>query len=142
MAVDFRYQIDALNGLNYAICGLGNSVYADNFNKVSITLDKSLASKQANRVAPLYCCDENTVNSKHGGLEGDVAFWQNNFFEKLEHFVNNLNKPVDETANTCCQSGSATGAGSCCKSKNKDSSEKACCKTKANNENEKEDRLG
>ncbi len=54
MACDFRFQKDALKGLNYSICGLGNSLYEENFNKVAIELDKSISSLQAKRVAPSY----------------------------------------------------------------------------------------
>lgn len=110
MACDFRYQKDALKGLNYSICGLGNSLYDENFNKVAIELDKSISSLQANRFSPLYCCDENTVKSKHSSLEGDYSFWKNNFFEKLQHFKEDSSKPTSEG---CCKSGETTD--SCCK---------------------------
>lgn len=33
-AVDFRVQKTLLSGLNYCVLGLGNSLYADRFNKV------------------------------------------------------------------------------------------------------------
>ena len=33
---DFRVQKSLLNGLQYTVFGLGNSVYEDNYNKVSI----------------------------------------------------------------------------------------------------------
>ena len=87
MAHDFRFEKDALAGLSYSVCGLGNSLYAEHFNTVAIELDKSLHSLHAHRIAPLYCCDENTIRSKHSSLEGDVEFWQNNFFEKLSYHL-------------------------------------------------------
>lgn len=65
MACDFRFQKDALKGLNYSVCGLGNSLYEENFNKIAVEIDKCFSDLQATRIAPLYCCDENTINSKH-----------------------------------------------------------------------------
>lgn len=86
MACDFRFQKDALKGLKYAVCGLGNSLYAENFNKVAIDLDKSFAELQASSIAPLYCCDENTVRSEHSSLEGDFGFWEAKFLQNLENY--------------------------------------------------------
>lgn len=87
MACDFRFQKDALKGLNYAVCGLGNSLYAENFNKVAIDLDKSFASLDAHRILPLECCDENTLKSRHSSLEGDFDHWSNEFIKSVESFV-------------------------------------------------------
>jgi tRNA wybutosine-synthesizing protein 1 len=123
MACDFRFQKDALKGLNYALCGLGNSLYGENFNKVALELDKCLLGLQATRVAPTYCCDENTVLSKHSSLEADFAYWQNNFLEKMKH----LNQAGDEEQ---------TG---CCKSNDPDSS--ACCKNQPAADEEDEEEL-
>ena len=90
MSVDFRHEKEALRGLRYSVCGLGNSLYAEHFNTVALTVDKCFAKMKATRVAPLYCCDENTVNSKHASMEADVAYWQQSFFEKLEFYVKSL----------------------------------------------------
>lgn len=137
MACDFRFQKDALKGLNYSICGLGNSLYEENFNTVAIELDKSISSMQANRVAPLYLCDENTVKSRHSSLEGDVTYWQNNFFEKLDYYIHKRSQesekinPAEESQ--CCQAmetNNNTVKSSCCKTNDSDS---ACCKDKETN---------
>ncbi len=87
MSHDFRFEKDALAGLSFSVCGLGNSLYEEHFNTVAIKLDKCLASMHASRLAPLYLCDENVSNSQHSSLEGDVEYWQNNFFEKLKFLV-------------------------------------------------------
>ncbi len=87
MSHDFRFEKDALAGLSFSVCGLGNSLYEDHFNTVAVELDKCLASMHASRLAPLYLCDENVANSRHSSLEGDVEYWQNNFFEKLNYFL-------------------------------------------------------
>lgn len=102
MSHDFRYEKGSLKGLNYSICGLGNSLYEENFNKVAKELDKAFSTLQANRVAPLYCCDENTIKSKHSSLEGDYEFWKNNFFEKIEH-LKREEKSCCTTEESCCQ---------------------------------------
>lgn len=102
MSHDFRYEKASLKGLNYSVCGLGNSLYEDNFNKVAKELDKAFSILQATRVAPLYCCDENTVKSKHSSLEGDYDFWKNNFFEKIEHLKKEENACCN-SGDTCCQ---------------------------------------
>jgi tRNA wybutosine-synthesizing protein 1 len=140
MSCDFRYQKDALKGLNYAICGLGNSLYEENFNKVAIQIDKSFSSLQANRIAPLYCCDENTVKSKHASLEGDVAFWQNNFFEKLSHYVKSRQLSSEpSSAQGCCQSKSGVqeNNGSCCQ--NNGESAGSCCQNGDEHEDDEEE---
>lgn len=120
MACDFRFQKDALKGLNYSVCGLGNSLYHDNFNKVAVQLDKSFASMQATRLAPLYLCDENTVNSKHGSLEGDFEYWQKNFIEKLTFFRGNQDAQVVESQCACKTNDDDDSA--CCKDKESDQS--------------------
>lgn len=151
MAHDFRFEKDALAGLSFSVCGLGNSLYTEHFNTVAIELDRSFSSLHANRISPLYCCDENTVKSKHSSLEGDVEFWQNNFFEKLGFYlktknssilrkqVNHLNfllfnyqkclflflKKSEEPS--CCQSNEKTQA-SCCQTESLSS----CCNKKTN----------
>ena len=94
MAHDFRFEKDALAGLSFSVCGLGNSLYTEHFNTVAIELDRSFSSLHANRISPLYCCDENTVKSKHSSLEGDVEFWENNFFDKLSFYLKSKNNIV------------------------------------------------
>lgn len=153
MACDFRFQKDALKGLRYAICGLGNSLYEDNFNKIANELDKSFNELQGVAVAPLYCCDENTVKSRHGSLEGDFAYWLSNFFQAFPAFLENGDiKPL---ANGCCQSMKPLTAGlngggccqgekdekmnggaACCQSTNEDNEDDyVCCKSVSKKQN-------
>ena len=129
MACDFRFQKDALKGLSYSICGLGNSLYENNFNKIAIELDTCLAGLQAQRVSPLYCCDENTVRSRHASLEGDVEYWQNNFFEKLDYFlVNRKMNDLNKITSSSCQTETETEATTCCQTKTVESNANtACC---------------
>jgi tRNA wybutosine-synthesizing protein 1 len=113
MACDFRFEKDACKGLRYAICGLGNSLYEENFNTVAKKLDKCFVDMRATPVCKLYCCDENTANSKHSNLEGDVAYWKNSFFEKLDYML-------DESASKgeCCQTNTENACA--CKSNDAD----------------------
>lgn len=134
-ACDFRFQIDAFKGLLFSVCGLGNSLYEENFNKVAIELDKSFSHLQATRIAPLYCCDENTIKSRHGSLEADVEFWQNNFFEKLEHHLRDQTESevvqkVEQKVGSCCKSEkkSRENGSECC---NEESGEGCCSEKKA-----------
>jgi tRNA wybutosine-synthesizing protein 1 len=130
MEHDFRFQKDSLKGICYSICGLGNSLYEKNFNKVAIDLNKSFSNLQATCVSPLYLCDENTINSKHSGLEGDVQYWQNEFFEKLDKYLSKeevepslkktfvkdfSQKPSRKVNDSICCNSNETSQDSCCK---------------------------
>ena len=133
MEHDFRFEKDALSGLCYSVCGLGDSLYEEHFNTVATQLDRCFNSLHGKRIAPLYLCDEYPVNSKHGSLEGDVEFWQNNFFEKLSHFLKtrkfNSLKVEAETVSSCCQTSKPSSG--CCQTE--DNNESSCCKNdKAN----------
>lgn len=134
MACDFRFQKDALKGLNYSICGLGNSLYVENFNKVAIELDKCFSSLQATRIAPLYCCDENTIKSKHSSLEGDVEYWQNNFFEKLQYFDSQKNNSIEEKITSCCKNNDSTKEETACCKSNKKEVNGQCCSQNGHDE--------
>ncbi|CAH3108575.1 unnamed protein product [Porites lobata] len=80
---DFRVQKSLLQDLEYAVFGLGNSLYEDNFNRVGRNLDKWLELLSAKRVFPFGVGDENVANSKHGGTENDFKFWSSKL---LSHF--------------------------------------------------------
>ncbi len=105
MTCDWRFEKDACKGLRYAICGLGNSLYEENFNTVAKELDRCFLTMRATPVCKLYCCDENTAKSKHSSLEGDVEYWKNLFFEKLTYFLDENTSRRNECE--CCQSNTA-----------------------------------
>lgn len=111
MSCDFRFEKDACKGLRYAICGLGNSLYEENFNKVAKELDKCFLQMEASPVCKLYCCDENTIKSKHGSLESDFSYWKNLFFEKLDLL------DLGDSANSSCCNKDETKNSDCCNSK-------------------------
>lgn len=124
MAFDFRFEKDVLKGLKYSICGLGNSLYEENFNKVAIELNKCFLKMKATPISSLYCCDENTVKSKNGSLEGDFASWEVTFFEKLDKYISNLNNPNGE--GLCCKTNSVENK-KCCKSVDNGDAESSGC---------------
>ncbi|KAI8374703.1 uncharacterized protein BYT42DRAFT_577340 [Radiomyces spectabilis] len=56
---DFRVDRLALQKLRYAVCGLGDSAYGDEFNVASQDIDKWLGQLGATRIYPLGSCDKN-----------------------------------------------------------------------------------
>ncbi|XP_046390590.1 S-adenosyl-L-methionine-dependent tRNA 4-demethylwyosine synthase TYW1-like [Ischnura elegans] len=80
---DFRVQKTLLKGMKYAVFGLGNSLYGDNFNKVGKKMDGCLHLLQAVRVIALGMGDENPVTSLNGGLLEDFEVWQTSLWEKV-----------------------------------------------------------
>ncbi|XP_068750595.1 S-adenosyl-L-methionine-dependent tRNA 4-demethylwyosine synthase TYW1-like isoform X2 [Montipora capricornis] len=107
---DFRVQKSLLKDLNYAVFGLGNSLYEDNFNMVGRNVDKRLEMLSARRVFPLGTGDENLTNSEHGGTENDFTFWSAKF---LSHLKGRVEKSSEESCHpsvetecaqdSCCQ---------------------------------------
>ncbi|EGD80434.1 TYW1B protein [Salpingoeca rosetta] len=75
-ANDHRVKSDHLSGVRFAVFGLGNSLYHDNFNKVAREIDIALSGLGAKRVSPLCLGDENVSKSAHGALEKDYDAWQ------------------------------------------------------------------
>ncbi|XP_032242372.2 S-adenosyl-L-methionine-dependent tRNA 4-demethylwyosine synthase TYW1 isoform X2 [Nematostella vectensis] len=81
---DCRVSKSLLSQINYAVFGLGNSSYEGQFNLVAKNIDKWLSSLSAKRVMPVTLGDENTVNSRHGGLEADFQVWCKTFFSLVK----------------------------------------------------------
>ena len=78
------YTLLTLQSLNYAVFGLGDSLYArEHYNAVARDLDRFLAQLSANRFHPLGLGDENEANSKHGSTENDFAAWSESLLDRL-----------------------------------------------------------
>ena len=75
-AKDFRIQHSLLKGLKFAVFGLGNSLYSDNFNTIGKNCDKFLHQLSGERISSLKLGDENVSESKNGSLEGDFEAWK------------------------------------------------------------------
>jgi len=83
LAGDFRVSHNMFKDLNYAVFGLGNSLYLEHFNTIGKSLDKFLHQLSGMRVMPLCLGDENTSESKNGSIEGDYEEWANNLVQEL-----------------------------------------------------------
>lgn len=92
---DFRVQHSLFKGLDYAVFGLGDSLYGEsgNYNTVAKNLDKTLHMLSASRLHPLGLGDENVAESKHGGTEEDWNAWS----EGLVGRIKNKNEKSDST---------------------------------------------
>ena len=71
IAGDFRVNHTLLKPLKFSVFGLGNSLYADNFNVIAKNVDSFLSQLSAERFVPLALGDENVLESKHGTIEQD-----------------------------------------------------------------------
>ncbi|KAG8183067.1 hypothetical protein JTE90_010894 [Oedothorax gibbosus] len=74
---DFRLSSATLKGLKYAVLGLGNSVYGDNFNKVAIEVDEELRKLGATQILKLVKADEDS------GLEKEFLKWKSDLLGAL-----------------------------------------------------------
>lgn len=77
-ASDFRVQKSMLHDLQYAVFGLGNSVYGNDFNTVAKKVDSCLHKLSGQRILAVGLGDEN------GGLEKDYFAWKKEFWKKLK----------------------------------------------------------
>ncbi|CAO3703429.1 unnamed protein product [Rhizopus stolonifer] len=75
---DFRVDRDALKKLRYAVCGLGDSAYGEEFNVASANIDKWLGRLGATRIYPLGECDKNADQRSQFDL------WSNGFISELQ----------------------------------------------------------
>ncbi|XP_029212555.2 LOW QUALITY PROTEIN: S-adenosyl-L-methionine-dependent tRNA 4-demethylwyosine synthase TYW1-like [Acropora millepora] len=102
---DFRVQKSLLKDLNYAVFGLGDSLYEDNFNLVGRNVDKRLEILSARKLFPLGVGDENLANSKHGGTENDFKFWSTKFLSHAKRMMEKGYHPSTEKCSQelCCQ---------------------------------------
>jgi len=76
LAGDFRVNHSMLEGLRFGVFGLGNSLYADNYNVIAKNVDQFLGQLSAERIVPLELGDENVAESKHGSIEQDFQAWK------------------------------------------------------------------
>ncbi|KAI7870998.1 hypothetical protein BDF14DRAFT_1878836 [Spinellus fusiger] len=75
---DFRVDRIALSQLRYAVCGLGDSAYGEEFNGASQDIDKWLGQLGATRLYPLGACDKNADQ------KGQFDAWTDRFIAELE----------------------------------------------------------
>uniref|UniRef100_A0A4D5RQK8 S-adenosyl-L-methionine-dependent tRNA 4-demethylwyosine synthase TYW1 n=1 Tax=Ixodes scapularis TaxID=6945 RepID=A0A4D5RQK8_IXOSC len=78
---DFRVHKYFLQGLDYAIYGLGDSAFNDNYNKVARDIDFWLSKLHARRVVPLCLNDESVDEGKYG--TGKFGAWKSQLLAQL-----------------------------------------------------------
>ncbi|NWV12926.1 TYW1 synthase, partial [Ptilonorhynchus violaceus] len=92
-ANDFRVGKSFLQGLRYAVFGLGNSVYVDHYNTVGRRIDRWLWMLSASRIMTRAEGDCNVAQSKHGSIEADFEAWKAKFLTRLQALCKGEKKP-------------------------------------------------
>ncbi|XP_071946298.1 S-adenosyl-L-methionine-dependent tRNA 4-demethylwyosine synthase TYW1-like isoform X2 [Antedon mediterranea] len=113
---DFRVQKTLLNGVKYAVFGLGNSDYKNNYNLVSKGIDKMLSDLNAMRLMKKGDGNENETESKHGGIEGDFEAWKSKLLNVIIPVVKGLTEPKQIKIKDKCECSEDKG---CCEKKKK-----------------------
>ncbi|CAH1405380.1 unnamed protein product [Nezara viridula] len=90
-STDFRIDKNSFSHLRYSVFGSGNSAYDGYFNTVAVNLDSDLEKLGLQRILPVYLGDENSSNSKHGGLDEDFLFWSKSLLNAIELPIAPLN---------------------------------------------------
>ncbi|MBN3308352.1 TYW1 synthase, partial [Amia calva] len=83
-STDFRYGKTYLKGLRYAVFGLGNSLYAEHYNRVGKNVDKWLWMLSASRVLSRGEGDSNVAQSRNGSLQADFAAWSSRLLGRVQ----------------------------------------------------------
>ncbi|NWY44196.1 TYW1 synthase, partial [Sylvia atricapilla] len=92
-ANDFRVGKSFLQGLRYAVFGLGNSAYVDYYNTVGRRMDRWLWMLSASRIMTRAEGDCNVTQSKHGSIEADFEAWKTKFLTRLQVLCKGERKP-------------------------------------------------
>ncbi|NWZ02061.1 TYW1 synthase, partial [Loxia curvirostra] len=92
-ANDFRVGKNFLQGLRYAVFGLGNSAYVDHYNTVGRRMDRWLWMLSASRIMARAEGDCNVAQSKHGSIEADFEAWKDKFLTRLQALRRGEKKP-------------------------------------------------
>lgn len=92
---DFRVQKYYLQGLSYAIYGLGDSAYGDCYNKVAKDIDFWLSKLHATPVVPLCLNDESHDEGKYG--TGKFPGWKDEVLAYLEGRPSITTQPREAT---------------------------------------------
>ncbi|NWY20951.1 TYW1 synthase, partial [Aphelocoma coerulescens] len=92
-ANDFRVGKSFLQGLRYAVFGLGNSAYVDHYNMVGRRMDRWLWMLSASRIMTRAEGDCNVAQSKHGSIEADFEAWKAKFLTRLQALCKGEKKP-------------------------------------------------
>ncbi|NXI82283.1 TYW1 synthase, partial [Rhipidura dahli] len=114
-ANDFRVGKSFLQGLRYAVFGLGNSAYVDHYNTVGRRMDRWLWMLSASRIMTRAEGDCNVAQSKHGSIEADFEAWKAKFLTRLQALCKGEKQPCSGK----CKKGKCKSSGK----RSKDSSD-------------------
>ncbi|NWH83906.1 TYW1 synthase, partial [Aegithalos caudatus] len=92
-ANDFRVGKSFLQGLRYAVFGLGNSAYVEHYNTVGRRMDRWLWMLSASRIMTRAEGDCNVTQSKRGSIEADFEAWKGKFLTRLQALRKGEKKP-------------------------------------------------
>ncbi|NWR52325.1 TYW1 synthase, partial [Regulus satrapa] len=106
-ANDFRVGKSFLQGLRYAVFGLGNSAYVDHYNTVGRRMDRWLWMLSASRIMTRTEGDCNVAQSKHGSIEADFETWKAKFLTRLQALCKGERKSCSEK----CKKGKCKSSG-------------------------------
>lgn len=106
---DFRVPKTLLGNIRYAVFGLGNSLYSENFNVVGRNIDLWLSQLGAERFSPFGLGDENVAESLHGNIEADFDHW----CEGVLHLLKDPQDTEPKKSNGCSK------GNDCCSKKGK-----------------------
>ncbi|XP_029964888.1 S-adenosyl-L-methionine-dependent tRNA 4-demethylwyosine synthase TYW1 isoform X2 [Salarias fasciatus] len=109
-STDFRYGKTYLEGLRYAVFGLGDSVYVGHYNTVGKNVDKWLWMLSAVRIMTRGEGDCNVVKSRSGSVQADFLSWKVRFLSRLQALVKGEKKSCSGNCKT----------GGSCKNKKRD----------------------
>uniref|UniRef100_A0A8D0GAY8 S-adenosyl-L-methionine-dependent tRNA 4-demethylwyosine synthase TYW1 n=1 Tax=Sphenodon punctatus TaxID=8508 RepID=A0A8D0GAY8_SPHPU len=106
-ANDFRFGKTYLEGMRYAVFGLGNSLYVDHYNTVGKSIDKWLWMLSASRIMTRAEGDCNVAKSKHSSIEADFGAWKVKFLSRLQA----LSKGEKKSCSGNCKRGKCKSQG-------------------------------
>jgi len=87
---DFRVSKTLLNGMKYAVFGLGHSLYSDFYITPAKDIDKWLHKLSGIRIHPVADGNEYTPGSKHGTQAADFDAWCDDILSLMEDININL----------------------------------------------------
>lgn len=122
--IDFRVTSGFLSNIRYAVFGLGNSIYEENFNKIGKKIDELLQVGGAQRILQMGTGDDNSERQK-GTQENDFVTWKSMLLEILP----SVELAKKEETCACCQPSNDKENGGCCQS-----NDDACCQNKQTEE--------
>jgi len=96
LAGDFRVSHNMFRNMDFAVFGLGNSLYEEHFNTIGKSLDNFCHQLSATRIHPLCLGDENTSSSKNGSIEGDFEEWAESLVQKVTDNHSSVETKDDE----------------------------------------------